>query len=99
MGFWLHTPVPDDFVVAGMIPTTTDIPLRKGWNLVGFPSFSTTYTVQDVMIVTSVSEAEAFDSMATPYLLQAISPAGSDLMVTGDGYWMYSTSFDTWTVL
>jgi hypothetical protein len=99
MGFWLHTPVPDDFVVAGLVPTTTDIILQKGWNLVGFPSFSTTYTVQDVMIVTSVSEAEAFDQAATPYLLQDISPAGSDLMVSGYGYWMYANSFDTWTVL
>jgi hypothetical protein len=98
MGFWLHTPVPDDFVVAGLVPTSTDIALRKGWNLVGFPSFSTTYTVQDVMIVTSVSKAEAFDPMASPYLLQAISPMGTDLMASGDGYWMYASSFDTWTV-
>ncbi len=99
MGFWLHTPVPDDFVVAGMVPTSTNIGLQKGWNHVGFPSFSSVYTIQNVMAVTDVSEAEAFDPAATPYLLRDISPVGSDLMVTGYGYWMYSTSVDTWIIL
>ncbi|MCJ2556310.1 MAG: hypothetical protein LN415_04290 [Candidatus Thermoplasmatota archaeon] len=99
MGFWLYTPVPDDFVVAGLVPTSTNIDLKKGWNLIGFPSFSTVYTIQNVMSVTDVSEAEAFDPAATPHLLRDISPAGSDLMVTGYGYWMHSTSVDTWIVL
>ncbi|MFQ6106005.1 MAG: hypothetical protein ACE5QF_00225 [Thermoplasmata archaeon] len=99
MGFWLYSPAPDDFVVAGIVPDSTDVYLQIGWNLVGFPSFSTTYTIQDMMSITSVNEAEAFDAVSTPYLLKAVSPAGADQMVPGDGYWVYATSVSTWTVL
>src|SRR5438093_13576918 len=33
------------FAVAGIVPTSTSIPLCAGWNLVGNPSFRVGYTV------------------------------------------------------
>jgi len=37
MGVWVHMTTPDTLTVAGSIPTTTNIQLYQGWNLVGYP--------------------------------------------------------------
>ncbi len=37
-GFWVHMTAPGFLAPAGTAPTKTDIPLKKGWNLVGWPS-------------------------------------------------------------
>ncbi len=41
MGFWIHMIAGDTLVVVGNNPdSSTDIPLKAGWNLVGYPAIS-----------------------------------------------------------
>ena len=38
MGFWINMDADATLTITGTQPTTTDIPLYSGWNLIGYPS-------------------------------------------------------------
>ncbi|MBI5000696.1 MAG: right-handed parallel beta-helix repeat-containing protein [Euryarchaeota archaeon] len=97
MGAWVYvTAVGDGFIkVNGTVANTTSIPLRAGWNLVGYPTLNTTTKVSDALWGTSATVVETFDP-AAPYRTKVVSP--SYLMKPGEGYWICVPSDTVWTV-
>ena len=86
-GFWILIATADTLQLGGAMPSsTTTIRLETGWNLVGFPSANTTYTVQDLQSATGATRVEGF-SAAGPYHLAVL--ADSQALVAGEGYWVY----------
>jgi parallel beta-helix repeat protein len=95
-GFWVNVTQDSNITVTGGIPTSTAIILHAGWNLVGFPSFNTTYSVADLKAVTRVTRVEGFDSTSAPYFLRLMNDG--EFLQAGHGYWAYLESDIIWTV-
>ena len=57
MGVWVHMTTAGTLTVAGSIPTTTNIQLYQGWNLVGYPG------------IQARAISEALSSIASKYTL------------------------------
>ncbi len=95
-GLWVNATALSNLTVAGIVPLTTTIQLRAGWNLAGFPSFNPTYTVGDLKTETGASRVEGFDASASPYFLKALQD--SDVLSAGRGYWIYVPGDAAWTV-
>ena len=72
------------------------IALKAGWNLVGFPSYNTAYTVAMLKTDTGATRVEGYLASASPYYLQVLS--GATTLATGDGYWVYVPADAIWTV-
>jgi len=77
------------------VPASTNIPLKAGWNMVGYPSF------------TQRGVSSAFSGAPAGWRVQNYSAtgthnlrdmAGSDLMQRGCAYWVYMPADWTWTV-
>ncbi len=96
MAFWIDVNEESNLTVAGTIPSETFIHLHEGWNLVGFPSFNTTYTVADLKVDTGATRIEGFDPSSPPYLLKALQVA--DVLLAGYGYWICAPTDIVWTV-
>lgn len=98
MGFWINVTAVCDLTVIGVRPSSEAIFLHAGWNMVGFPSFNTSYTVAYLKASLGIPRTivEALDENATPYYLQRADD--SYLMKTGEGYWIFVTSSALWMV-
>jgi len=96
MGFWINVTAPCDLIVIGVKPDGRMLDLYPGWNMIGFPSFNTTYTVADFNAALGLSGVivEVFDAGAAPYYLGRAS--GSTIMQTGEGLWVYVPSSVSW---
>ncbi|UCD92566.1 MAG: right-handed parallel beta-helix repeat-containing protein [Methanobacteriota archaeon] len=94
VGFWIDVTEDSNLTVAGLVPSTTTIELQAGWNLVGFPSFNTSYAIGDLKAQTGASRVEGSDSLVSPYFLRAI--LDSEIMQTGVGYWVYVENPTAW---
>ncbi len=100
MGVWLHVTTANDGVIsvgglAYTMPTSTAISLKMGWNLIGFPSDDTTFTVANLIsAVTTVTIVERYDGGAT-YLSSAMLT--TDTFAQGKAYWVYTTTDGSWT--
>ncbi|MCK5291229.1 MAG: right-handed parallel beta-helix repeat-containing protein [Thermoplasmata archaeon] len=95
VGIWVNVTEESNLTVAGIVPLTTSIQLHNGWNLVGFPSFCTDYTVGEFKLETGVMRVEGFDLSAPPYFLKLMKDG--ELFQAGYGYWVYSTLTVVWT--
>jgi len=97
MGIWIYVIIAGDgFIeVSGTVPSSTSIPLRAGWNLVGYPTMNNTTTVGDALWGTGATMVETFDA-ASPYATKAVG--SSYVMKPGEGYWIYVPSDTVWTV-
>jgi hypothetical protein len=99
MGVWLYvTNVGDGVISIGgtgyTVPTTTAITLRAGWNMVGFPSDDTTYTVAMLKAACpTVTMVEQFDGAQT-YL--TLTMADANVFGQGRGYWIYTSADTIW---
>jgi len=94
MGFWIYINQPNvNLTVRGSIPTSTNIPLYAGWNLVGYPA-QTTDTVANVLWGTGADRVEVFDP-ASPYIKEA---EPTYIMKPGEGYWIHVPADIVWTV-
>lgn len=96
LGAWVNVTSDSNLTVAGVVPVDTVIHLESGWNLVGFPSFNSTYTVSYLKTITGVTRVEAFDSVSTPYHLRI--PHDTEPLQSGYGYWIKTETETTWTV-
>lgn len=96
MGLWVNVTSHSNLTVAGLVPFSTDIQLRAGWNLVGFPSFNTEYTVVDLKADTGAIWIEGFDPPNPPHFLKALQDV--DVLLAGYGYWTYVPADVVWTV-
>jgi hypothetical protein len=96
MGVWIYVDtLGDGYInVSGNQPLTTAISLRTGWNLVGFPSDDTTYTVAQFKIdCPSVTMVERFDGAQT---YRTIAMGDAEPLVEGSAYWVYSSADTIW---
>ncbi|MFH0816437.1 MAG: hypothetical protein V1934_06450 [Methanobacteriota archaeon] len=96
MCIWLYvTTVGNGYIkVTGSQPSSTGIPLKAGWNLVGYPSI-TPRTASDTFWGTGADIVEVFDP-AQPYMTKAVGP--TYLMTPGKGYWVHVNADTVWTV-
>ncbi|MFQ5909903.1 MAG: hypothetical protein ACE5IJ_04185, partial [Thermoplasmata archaeon] len=96
MGIWVNSTIDGNLLVAGVVPDETTIQLRRGWNLIGFPSFRQDYQVADFMTDTGATEIEGFDQASPPYYLRVL--ASNEFMVAGEAYWVYVPATTAWTI-
>ncbi|UCE36728.1 MAG: fibronectin type III domain-containing protein [Thermoplasmata archaeon] len=101
MGLWIYMKNKHNLSVVGAVSESTDIALYKGWNLVGYPSF-TIRNLNDALIGINwqaVQQYNAFDSN-DPWKHNSVSKPDrfNDLkeMKPGYGYWVYAAIDDTW---
>jgi parallel beta-helix repeat protein len=97
MGLWINiTKVGDGYLnISGYSIPTTSIPLRAGWNLVGYPTLATNMTVANAFGGTGADIVEAFDQNAT-YKTRVVGP--TYLLKPGEGYWVHVPADTVWTV-
>jgi hypothetical protein len=97
-GFWMHvTTVGDGLVkVQGLVPPSTTIDLKAGWNLIGYPARDDSgYTVGNLKAATGATTVEGFN--APSEYKTAVLPDGT-LMRRGQGYWVNVPADTVWTV-
>ena len=95
-GIWIDVAEDSNFTVAGIVPDQTMIQLKAGWNLLGFPSFNTTYAVGDLKAETGATRVEGYDPSSPPYFLRELQD--SDILQAGEGYWIHVPLNVIWTV-
>lgn len=95
-GIWINVTAPSSLTVAGLVPSTTVIQLRSGWNLVGFPSWNTTYTVLDLVMDTGATRVEGFHPSAVPHHLVVLIE--TSVVLAGWGYWVRVESDTSWVI-
>ena len=94
MGVWVNVTEDSNLTVAGIVPALTEIQLYKGWNLVSFPSYNSSYTVYDLKIV-GVVRVEGYDPVP-PYHLRMLGD--TDVLQGGYGYWVRVEADVVWAV-
>ncbi|MCK4455879.1 MAG: VWA domain-containing protein, partial [Thermoplasmata archaeon] len=98
MGLWVNFTADSHLTVAGIVPVQTSIQLFKGWNLVSFPSFNTSYTVADLKAETGATRVEGLETMPPfpPSRLRVLGDA--EVLLAGLGYWVKVEADTVWTV-
>lgn len=94
MGFWIQITKDDHFVVAGLDPEITEIELGHGWNFVGYPCF-TPMPIMDALADVDYKMVDGY-SDTPPYHLTHLTD--SDMMMAGDGYWVWVDLPQMWIV-
>jgi hypothetical protein len=104
MALWFYLTSSDQFVTAGRVPVSTDIPLYEGWNFVGFPSFSNS-TLDDALNPVNWEAIRSFeagdpkmDYWKHNYTEKPDHMKDPFEMKTGYGYWILVAEESTWTV-
>ncbi len=95
MGVWVNVVSGSDFVVAGTVQNSVDISLKKGWNLVSFPSFKDNYTAANLKAELNAISVEGFDSL-DPYHLRTL--LDSEELEAGFAYWVWMPHDCVWTL-
>jgi uncharacterized protein YkwD len=100
MGFWIHITDNDgaDLVIDGNAPSSPqNVPLRKGWNLVGYPSTTArkrNIALNNLIFGTEIDAVEYHDNT-----VQNIKDLEQkDNMKPATGYWIHATQDCTWIV-
>ncbi len=99
MGIWIRMTEDATLTVEGYVPSSTDITLYPGWNMVGLPS-STEIRASDTL-PDEISKIGVFSASAG-YNVAYLSKDMFDMILLqpGRGYWMYNSADEavTWTV-
>ncbi|MFO7619331.1 MAG: NosD domain-containing protein [Thermoplasmata archaeon] len=93
MGVWLHTTEARTLNISGNVPAITEIMLRAGWNLVGYPA-QTKMTIAEALAGTEYDSVEVF-SPASPFIMEVDS---SYVLSPGEGLWIKVAANTVWTV-
>ncbi len=96
MGVWVKFKTSGDgnLTLTGGFPSSTDIHLEPGWNLVGYPS-DTPRQVSDILAGTGYDLIQGHDPGA-PYLIADMSDA--DTVSIGQGVWVHVPAETAYTV-
>jgi hypothetical protein len=81
--------VSDYLVTAGKVAQQTDINLKSGWNLVGYPGLS------DQIVADALSSIDGNYNMVEyfdPVKDKEVRLGPNDLMIPGLGYWIHATA-------
>jgi hypothetical protein len=94
IALWVEVLSDSNFTIAGVVPSSTNISLKQGWNLVGYPSF----IERDVSVVLSAIPYERVEgySPIPPQFLKIYND--NDIMKPGFGYWVKAGSDDVWVL-
>ncbi len=97
MGFWIRiTALGDgDLTFHGDYDVSTAIPLKAGWNLVGYPGQNERSVTNAFSGVPEFMAANGY-SAAAAYKITPL--AGSYMMQPGEAYWIQVSSDTTWTI-
>ncbi|MCK4454902.1 MAG: hypothetical protein KAU99_00990, partial [Thermoplasmata archaeon] len=95
MGLWVNVTDDSNLTVAGVVPAQTMTHLYEGWNLVSFPSFSSSYGVSDIHLEIESTRVEGFDSLP-PYYLGVLGDV--EVLQAGYGYWVRVETDIVWVV-
>jgi len=95
MGLWIRMNNDDTLTIEGTEPTSTDITLNPGWNMVGLPS----ETAGNHGLPGEVSIVGYFQASQENNLAHDYNP-GNFVFEYGQGYYLYNgADYDvTWTV-
>ncbi|UCF07285.1 MAG: hypothetical protein JSW28_06430 [Thermoplasmata archaeon] len=100
MGFWVYItePAGADLAVSGELPSSPQpVQLKKGWNMVGYPSATRRTRTDALSPLTFGVEIDAVEYHDTA--TDSINPLGAgEDMVPGRGYWIHATQDCTWIV-
>ncbi len=97
-GIWIKiTSLGDgNLTFAGDHPTSTNISLKAGWNLIGYPARNdSAYNVSQLKAAVTGSIVEGYDPGGA-YKLKTL--ADSYVLKKSEAYWVYVASDTTWTV-
>jgi len=86
-GYYIKMLIPDHLVVAGRVPIATCIPLKTGWNLIGYPCLINK-TVEEALfsIAGKYNMVEYYDTVID----KEIRLGPNDYMKPGLGYWIHA---------
>lgn len=96
MGIWVNVTETSNFTVAGAVPTTTSVPLKAGWNLVGSPFSADGITVLELKQSIQTERIEGYDSASPPYFLRAMTDG--EFLTPLFGYWVKVKSDAVWSI-
>ena len=96
MGLWIEVATDSYLTVAGLVPTTTFITLQAGWNLIGYPTFSSR-KVSNVFSLVSYERIEGFDPTKPPEYLRLMGD--DELMTPLYGFWVKMDAMDILTIM
>jgi hypothetical protein len=98
MGVWLYIEsgsLGDGYInVSGVVPSSTIINLKAGWNMVGYPSL-VGRQISDALAGTGYDGVEGYNATA-PYRLDPL--ADTYLMKPGEAYWVHVPADTVWVV-
>lgn len=96
MALWVDLVTPDDFTIAGQVPTSTTLAIVGGtWNFVGYASFAVRAANVAFPGALGVNQLEVF-SAAPQYYLTRVPLTWN--LEPGKGYWVYATTGGSWTL-
>lgn len=95
MAVWIHATEACTLTVHGQEPTSTNIPLYSGWNLVGYPSRNENTTVANSLWGTGADAVQVCDT-SEPYNLREVGP--EYVLQPGEGYWVHVPFDSSWIV-
>ena len=98
MGVWVNiTAVGDGLLTgAGNNTNNSQITLKAGWNLIGYPALDdTSYTVANLKTATGATIVEGYNANAT---YKTSNLANTYVLKRGKAYWVLVPSETTWTV-
>jgi hypothetical protein len=94
-GYYIDMVTADSLVVAGKVPTSTQISLKSGWNLVGYPSLEIqTRDNALISIAGSFNKVEYLNTASGDH--EALG--SSDPMNPGFGFWIHATVDCNWII-
>lgn len=87
-GYYIDMLVPDYLVTVGKVAGTTDITLKTGWNLIGYPSLTNRLRDDALSSISGkYNKVERYDTT----LDKEVRLDSGDFMQPGLGYWIHTT--------
>ncbi len=88
-GYYMYLTTSDSLHVAGPVPISTQITLKTGWNLVGYPSLLADTRDNSLSSISgNYDKVEFFDTSWGG----EVGIGSGDLMYPGYGYWVHATA-------
>jgi PKD repeat protein len=94
-GYYLNMLVSDHLVTVGKVAPFTDVPLKTGWNLIGYPCLEEQRVDNALSSINrNYDRVERFDTT----LDNEVKLLSNDIMEPGLGYWIHVTQDCIWTI-